>query len=134
VGENRQSRFERISGRTTRALGVLLLLLDVGSLSLLLGKLGLVWWGAIAAGAGVGGITTYESQWRFLLSKRAYRRVAHPLRFVLVALVVLVFNAAGFWLVAQGLFFTYLFTRLVTAAMVAAAWWSEVRARRSGPR
>jgi hypothetical protein len=105
------------------------MLLDVGSLSLLLWKLGAAWYAAVAIGAGVGGLTTYEAQWRWLLSRRAYRRSARAGRYVAVALFVLVANAGGAWLVAGGRFYGYLFVRVATAVLVGVAWWQDRWAR-----
>ena len=100
---------------------------DVASLSLLAWNLGFAWYTAVALGAGVGGITTYGAQWRYLLSNPAYERSDRPLRYVVVAAAVLAANIGGFWLVARRLFYSYLGVRLVTAIMVLVAWGRDRR-------
>lgn len=107
-------------------LGATLLFVDVGSLSLLLAKLGIEWWLAIALGAGVGGLTTYGAQWRYLLSRRAYRRSSRPGRYVAIASFVLAANLGGGTLVAMGMFYRYLGVRVATAGLVLLAWGKEL--------
>lgn len=121
-------RARREAGTFLRGLGLALLLVDAGSLALLLFRLGIAWWVALALGFGVGGATSYGMQWRFLLSRRAYRRTSNPLRYAGMLCIVLAVNLGGFYLIAERLFFAYLAVRLGTAVIVAIVWINELAA------
>jgi hypothetical protein len=118
AGEARRSRLSRL----LRWLGAALWIVDAGSLSLLLGGLGAPWWLAIPLGVGVGGATTYQAQWRFLLSRAAFERGRSLARHAWMAAFVLVVNIWGGYLVVIGLFYVYLLVRVITAALVLRAW------------
>jgi len=119
-------------GRSLQILGTLLLVLDVGSLAILFGRLGLSWYAALGLAASVGGMTSYRAQFRALLSRRAYERRGSAKRYLAVAIVVLALNAGGFYLVATGWPLTYLLTRVLTAAMVLRAWGQGLLTRKNG--
>ncbi|GIW71339.1 MAG: hypothetical protein KatS3mg102_0881 [Planctomycetota bacterium] len=115
--------------RIVRAIAVALLALDVGSLWLLLWRLGVPAGWALGLAFAVGGLTSYQAQFRHLLSAREFRHHRSPGRHVAMAVVVLLLNSLGLWLVAKGLFGGYLAQRLLTALLVVWAW-----GRREGPR
>ena len=117
------------SQQSSDATGVFLVALDVGALTLLLGRLDVPLRWSLPVAIFTGGLTTYKAQFSHLLSPQAFLVHRSPGRHLAVASVVLVSNAACFWLVATRRFYFYLFARLGVAVIVIWAW-----GRRVGPK
>jgi hypothetical protein len=109
-----------------RAIGVLLVVLDFGSLSFLLWRLEIVWWIAVPLGIAVGWFTAYELQWRYLLSPTAYRSAGSKARFIAAAAVIVLVNVGASSLLVFRLWYPYLFVRIV-AALIGAWTWTRWR-------
>lgn len=108
--------------RAARWLGVVLLVLDYGSLSFLLWSLDMDWRAALPLGVAVGALTTYGLQWRYMLSPGAYRAAGSKGRFVAAAAVIVGVNLGASSLLVLRYWYTYLFVRVLAAAIGLYAW------------
>lgn len=108
--------------RVVRAVGIGLLVLDYASLSFLLWSLDMDWRVAVPLGVAVGLFTTYELQWRYLLSPAAYRAAGSKSRFVAAAAAVVAVNVGASSLLVLQLWYTYLAVRILAAVIGATAW------------
>lgn len=106
--------------RAVRRVGLLLVVLDLGSLAFLLWRLELSLAAAIPLGAAVSFFTGYELQWRYLLAPDAYRAAGSKARFLAAAAVVVAVNLGASSLLVFRLWYPYLVVRIFAAAL--GAW------------
>lgn len=115
--------------RWIRAIGLLLMAIDVAALTLLLYRLGLPAAWALGLALVSGGFGTYQAQFAHLLSRDAFLVHGSPGRHLAMALVVLASNLFSLQLVADSRYGAYALARVVLALAVVWAW-----GRRVGPK
>ena len=103
-------------------IALVLMVVDVGSIWLILTHLGTGWDLGLALALFAGFFGTYKAQFQHLLSKDAFLVHGSPGRHLAMALFVLCGNVGCFWLVARKWFIFYVFTRILLAIVVVWAW------------